>query len=305
VSRYLASGRVEGWVPDQFAIDEESGRIRLATTTDMWRRWWLGDDDEAQPPSESHVWVLEREGPRLRTVGRLDGLGIGERLFSARFEPDRAYLVTFRQTDPLYTIDLSSPTEPRVAGELEIPGFSTYLHPVAEGKLLSIGVGGDENGANWRTQISLFDVSDMSAPAQQDVEVLANEDGWGWSEAMWEHKAFQYWAPKQLLSVPMSSYVDEFDGNTWRYRYLSRLELVTVDLAAGLSRHGTIDHSAYYNVDPDRWWMHRDIRRTIFMGDFIYAVSDLAITVHRASDLGQVAAQTLPGYDPEDWYWWW
>jgi hypothetical protein len=305
VSRYLASGRVEGWVPDQFAIDEEAGRIRIATTTDMWRRWWLDDEDDAQPPSESHVWVLERQGQRLTTVGHLGGLGVGERLFAARFEPDRAYLVTFRQTDPLYTIDLSSPTEPRVAGELEIPGFSTYLHPVAEGKLLSVGVGGDENGANWRTQISIFDVSDMSAPTQQDVEVLANEDGWGWSEALWEHKAFQYWAPKQLLSVPMSSYVDEFDGTTWRYRYLSRLELITVDLTAGLSRHGTIDHSAYYNADPDHWWLNRDIRRTIFMGDFIYAVSDLAITVHRASDLGQVTAQPLPGFDPEDYYWWW
>lgn len=303
VTRYLASGRIQGWVPDQFAIDEEAGRIRLATTTDVWRRWWLDGDD--QPPSESHVWVLERRGGRLRTVGHVGGLGLEERLFAVRFLPDRAYLVTFRQTDPLYTIDLSDPVAPRVAGELEIPGFSTYLHDVGSGKLLSIGVGGDETGANWRTQISLFDVADMSSPQLFDVEVLVNEDGWGWSEALWEHKAFQYWAPRRLLAVPMSSYASEWVGDEYHYRYLSRLELVTVDLEAGLSRHGSIDHSAYYNADPDHWWSFRDIRRTIFMGDFIYAVSDRAITVHRADDLGQVTAQLLPGHDPDDWYWWW
>ncbi len=304
-TRYLASGRVEGYLTDQFAIDEQDGYLRLATTTNLWRRWWLDNDDQAPP--ETHVWVLSQLGTQLRTVGHLDGIAPGERLFAARFMSDRAYLVTFEQIDPLFTIDLTDPVQPRVVGELEIPGFSTYLHPIADGKLLSIGVGGDANGANWRTQVSLFDASDMAMPKLDDVEVLENDGGWGWSEAMWEHKAFQYWAPKGLLAIPMTSYANDYDPQTGRYnyRYLSRLELINVDLATGLSRRGSIDHSAYYNSDPDHYWYYRDVRRSIFMGDYVYAISDRAITVHRVSDLGQVAAERLPGYDQADFYWWW
>ena len=304
-TRYLASGRVEGWLTDQFAIDEEGGYLRLATTTNPWRRWWRDADD--QPAPESHVWVLARDGRRMVEVGRLDGIAPGERLFAARFLPDRAYLVTFEQIDPLFTIDLRDPTRPVQVGELEVPGFSTYLHPVAEGKLLSIGVGGDENGANWKTQVSLFDVNDLARPGLQDVEVIDNDQGWGWSEAMWEHKAFQYWAPKQLLAIPMTSWAETPNPQTGLvdYRYLSRLELVNVDLATGLSRKGSIDHSAYYNEDPSHYWLNRDIRRSIFMGDYVYAISDVAISVHRVSDLGQVAVERLPGYDPADDYWWW
>lgn len=305
-TRYLASGRIEGYLTDQFAIDEENGFLRLATTTDLWRRWWL-EDQSQQPQPETHVWVLAQQGANLATVGKLDGIAPGERLFAARFMPDRAYLVTFEQIDPLFTIDLTNPLSPRLVGELEVPGFSTYLHPIADGKLLSIGVGGDENGANWRTQVSMFDASDMAHPRLDDVEVLVNEEGWGWSEAQWEHKAFQYWAPKKLLAVPMSSYTDEYDSDTghYSYRYLARLELINVDLDTGLSKRGTIDHSSFYNSDRDHYWWYRDIRRTIFMGDYIYAISDRAITVHRTSDLGQVTAQTLPGYTEGDWYWWW
>ncbi|HVK71976.1 MAG TPA: beta-propeller domain-containing protein [Kofleriaceae bacterium] len=305
---YLASGRVEGHLTDQFAIDEQDGYLRLATTTDLWRRWWLDpDDQQAQPAPTTHVWVLARRAGRLREVGHLGGIAPGERLFAARFLPDRAFLVTFEQIDPLFTIDLTDPIRPRLVGELEVPGFSTYLHPIAAGKLLSIGVGGDETGANWRTQVSLFDVSDMTRPRLDDTEVLVNDQGWGWSEALYEHKAFQYWAPKKLLAIPMTSYADDYDPQTgqWTYRYLSRLELVEVDLATGLSRRGSIDHSAFYNTDPDHYWYYRDIRRSIFMGDYVYAISDVAITVHRVSDLGQVAAEVLPGYDQDDLYWWW
>jgi hypothetical protein len=153
----------------------------------------------------------------------------------------------------------------------------------------------------------MFDVGDFANPTLTDSLPLDLGSGWGWSEALWEHKAFTYWAPERLLAVPQSSYqpVGTSPEGWQEYRYLSRLELINVDPTTGLSRKGAIDHSAYYNADPDHYWSYVDIRRSIFMGDYVYAISDRAITVHRTSDLGQVTAQPLPGHQPDDLYWWW
>jgi Beta propeller domain len=303
---YIGSGRVKGQIIDQFAIDEEAGRIRVATTTNPWARWWRDRDEDGEPEiSASHVWVLERDGEssRYATVGHLGGIAPGERITSARFLGDKGFLVTFLQIDPLFTVDLKDPTAPRLAGELKVPGFSTYLHPIEGEKLLSIGVGGDAGGANWRTTISMFDVSNFDSPQVSSVVPIAGEQGWGWSEALWEHKAFSYFAPKKLLAVPQSTYDYKFVNGRQEYRYLSKLELINVDPATGLTRKGAIDHTAFYQADPTRYWVNVDIRRSIFMGDFIYAISDKAITVHRLGDLGQVAAQPLPGYQYNDWWW--
>ncbi len=306
-SRYAGSGRVEGYLSNQFAIDEEDGAIRLATTTGLQWRWWRGDEETPPPEPESHVWVLEQAGSQLVPVGHVGGIAPGERIMSSRFVGDRGYLVTFRQVDPLFTLDLSDNANPRVVGELKIPGFSTYIHPIADNKLLTIGVGGDENGANWRTTVSTFDVSNFAAPTQSASVAIDAEDGWGWSEALYEHKAFSYWAPKGLLAVPQSSSSYDYEGDggyTWRY--LSKLELVKVIPETGaLTRYGSIDHTAYYNQDPQDYWSYVDIRRSIFMGDFIYAISDKAISVHRTDTLVKTTDALLPGYTANDYYWWW
>src|SRR5690606_24595435 len=135
-------------------------------TTNIFRWWWGAvDSDTAPPEMENHVWVLRASGSHYLPVGHLGGIALGERITAARFLDDKGYLVTFRQVDPLFTIDLSNPDTPVLAGELKIPGFSTYLHPLGADRLLTIGVGGDEQGANWRTTISTFDVSDFANPA--------------------------------------------------------------------------------------------------------------------------------------------
>ena len=303
-SHYIGSGRVLGQLSDQFAIDEQDGEIRLATTTNIFRQWWgwNGDDeDDAPPPMENHVFVLMPGAAGYTVTGHVGGIALGERITAARFVEDKAFIVTFRQVDPLFTIDLSNPYSPELVGELKIPGFSTYIHPIANNRLLTIGVGGTDAGANGRTTIATFDVANFAMPTLTQSLPIEGEQGWGWSEAQSEHKAFQYFAPKKLLAVPQSTYT--YDGNGY-YRYLSKLELVNVDAETGaLSRKGAIDHSSYYAGNS--YWSYLQIRRSIFMGDYIYAISDKAITVHRLSDLGQVTAQTLPGYSPNDWYWWW
>jgi hypothetical protein len=304
---YLASGRVEGTLFDPFSIDEEDGFLRLATTTNRWARWWQEDP----APPENHIFVLgASETPgQMAIVGHVGDIAPGEQIMSARLVGDKGYLVTFEQVDPLFTLDLSNPSNPKVVGELKVPGFSTYLHPIADGKLLAIGYGGDDEGTNWETQISLFDVSNFAAPKLDTTLPIAMDADWAWSEALYEHKAFTYWGKDQLLAVPQSSYayVGETEEGWSDYRYTSRLQLVHVDAEGGkLTQKGTIDHSDFYNQASDeyRWW-HTDVRRSIFMGDYIYVLSDLAITVHKTADLGQVTEQTLPGYQPSDEYWWW
>jgi hypothetical protein len=306
-THYLASGRVEGLLFDQFSIDEENDQIRVATTDNRWSRWWATPEGETAPPPDNHVFVLAFAGSELVTIGHVGGIAPNEQIYAARFEGDRAYLVTFQQIDPLFTIDLRDPTDPKVAGELEVPGFSTYLHQLEDGRLLGIGVGGDDEGANWgMTQVSMFDTSDFANPTLQDTLQLQAEGGWSWSEAQYDHHAFQYWEPKALLAIPVSSYRELGDTNGdgyYEWDYYSRLELINVSLTDGLSLKGSIDHGDFYS--PDQYWYYRDVRRSIFMGDYLYAISDRGITVHLTEDLSKVTEQSLPGYLPDDWYWWW
>ena len=213
---YIGSGRVDGTVLDQFSLSEFDGNIRLATTTGEWNRWWVSNPE----PMENHVIVLQpnETTSTLDEIGRIDGIAPDERIWSARFTEDKAYLVTFRQIDPLWTIDLSDPSSPTIMGELEVPGVSTYIHPLDENNILTIGIGPADLdtglGLDWsNTQVSLFDVSNFSNPNLASVLPLSpvsendrNDWTWGWSEATYEHKAFQYWAPKNMLAVPLSTY---------------------------------------------------------------------------------------------------
>lgn len=192
---YSMSGRVDGWLLNQFALDEHDGRLRVATTTGSP---WGGVDET----SESHVFVLEPGDDALVEVGSVSGLGEGESIFAVRFMGDVGYVVTFEQTDPLYTIDLSDPTDPQEKGELKILGYSAYLHPVADGWLLGVGQDADELGSTEGTQVSLFDVRDLENPQRVAQETLPNAE----SAAEWDHRAFLWWAETELAAIPVSTY---------------------------------------------------------------------------------------------------
>ncbi len=303
-TRYTGTGRVEGTLWSQFNLSEYEGNIRVAATTGRMWRWWEGND---RPEPVNHVYVLAGDTPKV--IGHVGGIAKGETIWSSRFVGPHGFLVTFRNIDPLWTIDLSDPTNPRIEGELEVPGVSTYIHPVSTDNsesLLTIGYGGDTDGMRWwEPQISLFDVTDFSNPKISDKISLAQpspESGWSyaWSEAAWNPKAFQYWQPKGLLAIPLSSYRGYWTGSTegrgnYRYEYFSRLQLISVELNGALSTHGTIDHSDFFNTDTERHWSSRDVRRTIFMGDYIYAISNRGVTVHNATTLKPGPRLALPG----------
>ena len=332
---YLGSGRVSGTVQDQFSMSEFQGSIRIASTSDIWGRWWLDSemDENGEPifngPS-NQVTILQHEGNdclvspcnSLIQVGIVDDIAPNETIWSVRFIGNRGYLVTFENIDPLWVIDLSNPLEPIILGELEVPGVSTYIHPVNENTLLTIGIGPGEDGLglDWSTtQISLFDVSEPTNPTLADsmsVSPAYTDDNcedirncgwsWSWSEATYEHKAFTYWAPEDLLAIPLSTYRYFYnESNYYNYEYISMLKLINVDIEnLSLSNHGEIEHSQFYNNNENDWWYHSStsIRRSIFMGDYIYAFSSLGVTVHNTSKISLVEELSIPGQEPPLWY---
>lgn len=188
---YVASGEVDGRLLNQFAMSEYNGDLRVATTTDNWGGF--GDR------SESTVFVLRPYGTDLEQISSVSGLGKGEQIHSVRFIDDVGYVVTFRQTDPLYVIDLSDPANPVLRGELKIPGYSAYLHPVGDGLLLGVGQDATDEGRTTGTQLSLFDVSDPTNPQRISTLPIG-----GQSEAEWDHKAFLYWQPDGTIVLPVS-----------------------------------------------------------------------------------------------------
>ncbi|CAN5625720.1 beta-propeller domain-containing protein [soil metagenome] len=186
---YVASGEVDGQLLNQFAMSEYEGDLRVATTLNDWNTG----------ASESFVQVLRASGNELVQIGKVGGLGLTEQIQAVRFLGSQAYVVTFRQTDPLYVVDLADPTHPTVTGELKIPGYSAYLHPVGDGLLLGVGQSADANGSTQGTQLSLFDVSDPANPLQISTLPIG-----GSSEAEWDHKAFLYWAEDGTIVIPVS-----------------------------------------------------------------------------------------------------
>jgi hypothetical protein len=190
---YKASGLIDGVLLNSYAMSELNGNLRVATTE---------QPNNFGSASSSSVRVLARKGDGLEQVGSVTGLGATEQIYAVRFIGDLGYVVTFRQTDPLYVIDLKDPTKPRVAGELKIPGFSSYLHPFGEGYLLGVGQSATDEGRVTGAQLSLFDVRDPSKPTQ----VATMPIGQGFTEAQYDPHAFLLWEKTGQVVVPVQGY---------------------------------------------------------------------------------------------------
>lgn len=210
--KYVGKGSVKGHALSQFSIDEYNGYLRIATTTGNW-----GD------ALTNQLYVLS---PDLTVAGEVSGIAPGETIKSVRFMGDTGYVVTFEQTDPLFVIDLSNPKKPEIKGELKIPGFSAYLHPVGDGLLLGVGVDGDENGQNGGLKVSLFDVSDPQNPKECDkitmggsdspyVNVNINSEAYNSHKALcWDEKNGTMYIPYHKSIVVISNDAHNYTGST-------------------------------------------------------------------------------------------
>lgn len=207
---YVASGEVIGTLLNSYSISEFEGDLRVATTA---------YSDDFGGGQDNGVHVLRVDGADLVEVGSVRGLGRGEQIQGVRFDGPRGYVVTFRQVDPLYVIDLSNPSNPEMVGELKIPGYSTYLKPIGGGRLIGVGMSGTETGQITGVQVSLFDVSDPAAPRQVATAEIAE-----WSEATWDPHAFLWWEPTGQIVIPKEMNCVEFGGPGCESAVVLRLE---------------------------------------------------------------------------------
>jgi|GEM_PF-214358 len=278
-SSYTASGSVPGHLLNQFSMSEHNGYLRVATTEGSpWR---------ADETSESFVHVLQPQGNTLNIVGSVGNMGRGETIRSVRFVGDIGYVVTFRQTDPFYTVDLSIPTAPVVRGELKITGYSGQLHPIGDDLVIGIGREATETGQITGAKMSLFDVSDLTNPVDIDNWVLPS----AYTGAEWDHRAFLWWAPENLAVFPVNSWQDNFSGAI----------AFRVDRATGITELGRISHPSetYPICEIDQpcptvapYQVQPQIMRTLVIGDELWSLSYGALQSNLIANLAQT--QYLP-----------
>ena len=269
---FINSGEVPGSALNQFSMDEKDGYFRIATTDYGWN-----SDDNA-----NNLYILNSN---LEIVGKIEGLAEGERIYSVRFMGDRAYMVTFVQTDPLFVIDLKEPTNPQVLGELKIPGYSKYLHPYDETHL--IGFGEDTKVVNYGygdvvttdgMKMALFDVTDPNNPKEM-YNVKIGDKG-TYSELLNNHKALLFSKEKNIIAFPIS--ITEEDYNVTFQGAI----VYGLSLEKGFELRGKISNT---ENDLDRYYYRNNVERIIYIKDTLYTLSNSLI---KATDLNTMETQS-------------
>jgi uncharacterized secreted protein with C-terminal beta-propeller domain len=284
---YLASGVVPGHVLNQFAMDEYDGVLRIATSKGA----------VPDPQVESALTILRQSGINLDTIGQIDGIAPGEDIRSVRFQGERGYVVTFKKTDPLFVLDLSNPATPTLTGELKIPGFSTYLHPLDATHLLALGYEADDQGSFAYfngIQLQIFDVTNPILPTLLQKKVYGTRGSS--SSALTDHLGFTFLPDRHLLTLPMS--ICDGGGNG-RYGTLSFSGVVALDVSIdnGFTEFGRLEEpypasqaasGFVYGGACSDWWTESNsvVTRTVVMDDFLYAISDNRVRVQNLGALG-------------------
>ncbi len=287
---YAADGSVPGWVLNQFSMDEHEGYFRIATTNGHVRRFG------GQP--SNNIYVLNET---LGIVGSLEGLAPGEEIYSARFMGDRGYLVTFKKVDPLFAIDLSDPEEPRVLGKLKIPGYSDYLHPYDENHLIGLGKETVEaEGGNFAwyqgIKISLFDVTNVSAPVEQAKIVIG--DRGSDSPALSDHKAFLFSRARNLLVVPIlvaeideSRYSGPIPPDMYGEYVFQGAYVFDISLESGITIRGRITHlEGSEDLLKSGYWFDSEytVERSLYIEEVLYTLSGRMIKMNSLADLSEL-----------------
>ena len=277
---YVAKGSVPGRLLNQFSMDENGDRFRVATTTEIYTQY------EGTIRSNA-VYILDEN---LNIVGGLDQIAPDESIFSARFIDDRLYMVTFQQIDPFFVIDLSTDT-PKILGELKIPGFSNYLHPYDEEHVIGVGRDTKEIGDNRVQQlgikIALFNVADVSNPIVADDIIIGDRSTH--SEALHNHKAFFFDKTRGVLSIPITGDANELDELSSSkmiapdYNRWSGFYVFDLDGKSGFDLKGTITHS-----DGDSRYYGMGNARTFYIDDVLYTASESYLKMNSFDNLDEV-----------------
>ena len=277
-STYRGSGEVPGVLLNQYAMSEYRGVLRVASTFSQQRGWV-----NSRQVIEGVVTTLGEQDGALHQLGQIGGLGRqdNESIQAVRFIEDRGYVVTYRQTDPLYVLDLRTPATPKVVGELKIPGYSGYLHPIGENLLLGVGQSGLQSGKptgaepQAGVQFSLFDISDPAAPRRIDTQTY----GGGNAAAEFDPKAFLYWEPRDLVIAPTMLYGDGQGKGVF-------IGLVVLRVGPnGLIEVGRVASSKDAG----------SVNRSLVIGDTVYLLTDNALQANSLDTLRQIGRLSLGG----------
>jgi inhibitor of cysteine peptidase len=278
---FEAKGSVPGYVLNQYSMDEYNGHFRIATT-------WMKNTQL------NNVYVLDMD---LSLVGKLENLAEGETIYSVRFMGDKGYIVTFLQIDPFFVIDMSNPSEPKVSGELKIPGYSSYLHPFDENHVIGLG---KENNT---VKLSLFDVTDVNEP--QEIAKYIVEGDWTDSHALYEPKAFLFDKEKELLAIPVSIIrygvispdgavdsrsVDYYlQGGFWQGAYVFEATTSGFTLRGGITHVDDAASLPYYYG----FGYNQQVNRALYIGNTLYTVSNAKMQLNNLDTLSFIAEVNL------------
>jgi beta propeller domain-containing protein len=308
---YRAFGAVDGWLGSSFQFSEHDGFLRVVTNRQQ--------RNPAGPRLllDNHLSVLGDNGAgALEIVGKVSGFAAGEQIFSTRFLGTRGFVVTFRQIDPLFTFDLSVPQDPRLVGQVEIPGVSTYVHPLDDAHLLTVGYDGDQNRLNGQFQLQIFDVQNLAEPRLLHKIVPKFEvPGFAWTNAAQDHLAFNYFPEGGTLTVPVQYYAsdrsDDFSGfiafsvsAVNGFRELGRLD--HSDLAriehCTLPAHGMLSAPCAGPVYLEAARPRRAVSAQFDGATYIYTLSNVGMKVSAAPTFGTaIATLPLPGGNTYPW----
>lgn len=272
---FQAKGGVPGYILNQYSMDEYNDYFRVATTTPTGS--WI---NEAQ---QNNVYVLNSD---LTVAGKVENIATGEKIYAARFMGDKGYLVTFKQTDPFFVLDLSNPSAPVVAGELKIPGYSSYLHPYDENHVIGVGM------ENSNVKLSLFDVTEPSNPVLMATYIVTS---YSYSQALYNPKAFLFDYSKNLLVLPIDGYnYGYYDSSTeevtlnsyWQGAFIFKLSLDGFDLQGTVTHLENGSSTYYYNYN-------QIINRELFIGNTLYTISDSKVQLNNLDTLELIATVNL------------
>ena len=264
---FKAECNIDGQVNNQFSMDENRDTFRIATTTgNIW----------VDETTANNLYILN---DKLEEIGRVENFGKEEKIYSVRYVENKAYVVTFKQTDPLFVIDLSKSTKPQILGELKIPGYSTYLHPYDDTHLIGFGYDTKENGTRVITnglKMSMFDISDFNNP-QELFKISIGDSKYTYSELLYNHKALLFSKEKNIIAFPLYS----SSGRKTN----SRAAIYNIDLEKGFSLKGEIS-----NVTNK---YEENVKRIVFANDTFYTFSDSLVKVANMDTLEVVKEFTI------------
>ncbi|MEM0466575.1 MAG: beta-propeller domain-containing protein [Candidatus Thermoplasmatota archaeon] len=268
---YEAQGSIPGYVQNQFSFNEHNGYLQISTTIYGNTLSYILETIE----SRNNIYILDMN---LTIVGRVENIAPGETIYATRFIGDKCYLVTFRQIDPFFVVDLANPEKPVILGELKIPGYSTYLHPYDDHHIIGIGRQGSS------VKLSLFDITDMNNPLELTNYTTPTLE-WSDSSALYEHKAFLFDKEKNLLVIPVGNY------------YNQEAYVFTISPDQGIVFRGNISHAPKKTLsDPENIYYYDygySIQRTLYIEDVLYTLSTNMVKMHDLTTLSELNTVSL------------